>query len=77
MGAVFSMGDMIIFYGGGACYTVKCNNLGHDIKRHGKYLFSIKFISVGKAYLRKADACNNNKKQISQQYIISNFLKSN
>ena len=35
---------------------------------------------VGKAYLRKADACNHNKKIISQQYIILKllrFLKSN
>ena len=27
------------------CYTVTCNSPGHNIKRPGKYLFSIKFIS--------------------------------
>ena len=26
------------------CYTVTCNSPWHDIKRSGKYLFSIKFI---------------------------------
>ena len=32
---------------------------------------------VGKAYLKKVDACNHNKKrQISQQHIIFNILKS-
>ena len=40
-----------------------CNSRGHDIKSPVKYLFSLKFISGGKAYLRKADAFNHNKKE--------------
>ena len=42
----------------------------------GKCLFSIKFFLVGKAYLRKADASNHNKKNISTVYYFF-FLKSN
>ena len=40
----------------------------------GKCLFSIKFFLVGKAYLRKADASNHNKKNISTVYYFF-FLK--